>query len=611
MTRTAPLGTPPRDSVEAPVLGPAEIRPGRLGSLGRMARSPLARDIAVAVAFVGFAVWLVHSLLADPHGRALGQNATDQALYEWFLAYDTGFWRGDFSLVTDRLNSPDGVNLLANTTVIAIGIVLTPITLLFGAPVTFALLVPLNLAGTAFGWYLLFVRTLGAGRFAAIVGAAFCGFAPGMISQSNAHMHITAQWLVPAMVWAVVRMWRAAAAGDRRRALTSGYWLAGLVTLQVFIGEETLFLTALTLIFVVLVYGALRRPDRSSISLFLIGMATATATATVLLAAPLLVQFAGRQSVPDGPFSPAYFYADLASFPAFSPLSIAGTPEALRLSTGYTELNTFLGWPLLLVTAMAVVWLRRNALAVACAVAALVMCAFSLGPEIVIARERTGIPGPYRLLHGLPVVDGALPMRFALAAIPLIAVVLVLAIERVRAAGPSASPWLRFGVPGVALAALLPLVPTPLPSVARPPIPRFYSEGHWRDCAPEGGVIVPVPLATPPEPNPMRFAVAADVAFSMPEGFFIGPYGRNRHASVGTFRRPTALLIADVAKSGRVRDVNDTDRLLAQRDLTTWKADCVALTEGTPHFDALQITLNKLLGPSEPIADAVVWRIQK
>ena len=80
--------------------------------------------------------------------------------------------------VTDRLNAPDGVNLMANTTLIVLGVLLAPVTLLFGAPVTFALLVALNLAGTALAWYLLFARTLGARRLAAAVGAAFCGFAP-------------------------------------------------------------------------------------------------------------------------------------------------------------------------------------------------------------------------------------------------------------------------------------------------------------------------------------------------------------------------------------------------------------------------------------------------
>ena len=42
-------------------------------------------------------------------------------------------------------------------------------------------------------------------RGAAVVGGAVAGFGPGMISQSNAHLHITAQWLVPPIVWCVIR----------------------------------------------------------------------------------------------------------------------------------------------------------------------------------------------------------------------------------------------------------------------------------------------------------------------------------------------------------------------------------------------------------------------
>jgi hypothetical protein len=572
----------------------------------------MLRDLAVAMGFLCFAIWLTHGLLGDPHGRALGQNSTDQTLYEWFLAYDTRIWSGDFSLITDRLNSPDGVNMLANTTVIALGVVFTPITLLFGAAATFAVLVPLNLAATALAWYLLFNRTMGASRFAAVTGAALCGFGPGMISQSNAHLHITAQWLVPVMIWVIVRMWRAALEADSRRCVSSGVFLALLITAQILIGEETLFLTALTLIVVVAAYGALRRPDRRSLSYFAIGLSTATLLATLQLAYPLWVQFAGPQHVPNGPFSPDYFYADLASFPAFSPLSLAGSDQALRLSTGYTELNTFLGWPLLLATLAAVVWLRRNALALACAIGAIVMSAFSLGPEIVISRHHTGISGPYRLIDELPVVDGALPMRFALAAMPLLATIMVIAIERARTAADGqtsrAGRWLRFGVPGVILAALLPLLPTPLPTVSRPAVPRFYSEGHWRACAPAGGVIVPVPPATPPAPEPMRYAVAADAAFGMPEGFFIGPYGRYGGASVGTYKRPTSVLLADVTKTGKARDVNDTDRALARRDLAVWRADCVVLTE-TAHRAELQTTLERLLGPGEKISDATVWKL--
>jgi hypothetical protein len=310
--------------------------------------------------------------------------------------------------------------------------------------------------------------------------------------------------------------------------------------------------------------------------------------------------------VSDGPFSPDYFFADLASFPAFSPLSLAGSPGAVKLSTGYTELNTFLGWPLLVVTILAVIWLRRNALVLSCGIAALVMCLLSLGPHIVIAHHRTGIPGPYRLIEGLPVVNGALPMRFALAAIPLIAVVLVATLQRVRAQQRT-DKTARFGVP-IVVASLIPLVPLPLPTIERPAVPRFYSEGYWRACAPEGGVIVPVPLATPPEPEPMRYAVATDVEFGMPEGFFIGPNSRTGRATIGAARLPTALLLADVATTGVPRDVNDTDRALARNDLQVWHADCVALTD-SPHRRELEITLERLFGPGEVIADATIWRV--
>jgi hypothetical protein len=252
-----------------------------------------------------------------------------------------------------------------------------------------------------------------------------------------------------------------------------------------------------------------------------------------------------------------------------------------------------------------VIRLRRNAVAVACGIAALAMSLLSLGPEIVIGRHHTGIPGPFRLLKGLPLVNGALPMRFALAAVPLIAIILVYLVREAE----RSTKAMRVGVPLVVLASLAPLLPMPLPTEQRPPIPSFYADGYWKSCAPVGGVIVPVPLATPPAPEPMRYAVATRIAFSMPEGFFIGPYSRGGRASIGTLRRPTALLLADVEKTGRVREVNDTDRAVARMDLNWWKADCVAVTD-SPHRSELEQTVEKRLQrPGEKIADATVWKL--
>lgn len=170
-------------------------------------------DLLAALVCAVLAGWVTHGLWPNPAGRTLALNPEDQALYEWFLAVDARALLGDFGLLTDRLNAPDGVNLMANTTVIALGIVFAPVTVLLGAPVTFALLAAANLAGTAFAWYLLFHRTLRARRLAAALGGGLCGFGPGMISQTNSHLHMTAQWLVPVIVWLVARLLRASDPG--------------------------------------------------------------------------------------------------------------------------------------------------------------------------------------------------------------------------------------------------------------------------------------------------------------------------------------------------------------------------------------------------------------
>jgi len=138
----------------------------RSGAIATWLARGQVRDTLVCLGFLLLAGWVTNGLWPNPGGRILALNPPDQILYEWFLAHGTRVWNGDFALVTDRLNAPDGVNLLANTTVIALGALFTPITVLFGAPTTFAVIVGLNLAGTAAAWYLLFRRTMGAGTWA-------------------------------------------------------------------------------------------------------------------------------------------------------------------------------------------------------------------------------------------------------------------------------------------------------------------------------------------------------------------------------------------------------------------------------------------------------------
>jgi hypothetical protein len=573
----------------------------------RAARWRPVGDVAVCAALSLAAIVLTHGLLAHPNRRALALNPGDQALVEWLLAAGTRLWTGDLHLVTTLLNAPDGVNLLSNASMLALGVLLTPVTLAFGAPVSFAVAVAGNLAATGIGWYLLFSRTLRLRRVAAATGAAFCAYAPGMIAQSNAHLHMTAQWLVPAMVWAVVRLARSSPTRPVRIALT-GLSLGALICVQLFLGEEVLLLTAATLGLFCLAYAALapRRAARAAPGL-LLGLAMAAGLALVVLSYPLWLQFAGPQHIPNGPFTPSFFVADLAGFWSVAPQSWGGSPHP-KLASGAAEYNTFFGTALIVVVVVATAWLWRHKAVLAAVIASLVMGALALGPTVTVGGTPTDHTGPYALLAGLPVVDGALPTRFALPLIPIIAFVLATAVDR---ALRHESRAVQLAVPAVVALAVLPLVPMPLPTTERPAVPRFFTGGGWRTCVKPGGTLVPVPVPNPGDPDKMRWAAAADARFAIPEGFFIGPYAAGGRASIGIFSRPTSQLLNRVFETGTVPPVTPDDRAQAQQDVAYWHASCLVLATNGTQFNvaALGQTMTLLFGPGRPAEGVTVWRV--
>ncbi|MEU0554678.1 hypothetical protein [Dactylosporangium sp. NPDC006015] len=559
-------------------------------------------DVGAGLLFILAAALLTHRLWPGPAGRVLAHNPSDQALDEWFLAYATRAYRGDFTLVTGMLNAPEGVNLLANASLIGMGLLMAPVTLAFGAPVTFSLLVAGNLAATGIGWYLLFARTLGTHRAGALLGGAFAAFAPGMVSQSNAHLHMTAAWLVPPIVWCVVRL--AHQTDVTWRTARTGVLLGALVTAQFFVGEEVLFLAAVTLAVFTLVFAAAARPSRRVVPPFILGLGIGAGLAAALLAYPLWLQFQGPQSASGGVFHPSFFSADLASFTAISPQSLAGDDSAARLVSGPAEYTTFFGAPLLLVALGATVWMWRQPAVLASAVTTVVLSLFALGPWIVVDDSPTEQRGPFALLSGLPVIESALPTRFALGAIPLLAVI----VARVVHAAITQTETLRLLVPVAVTAALVPLAPVPLPVTDRAPAPRFFTEGYWRMYTPEDGVVVPVPLPDPRDPDAMRWAAATDVRIATPQGWFIGPYGKGGAAAVGVYPRPTSQLLQRVAKSGSAASPTDQDRTALARDVAYWRAASFVLDPRHPNAGALKQTMDGLLGPGERVEDVWVWR---
>src|SRR5215218_5798864 len=162
---------------------------------------------------------------------------------------------GVYPFFSDRMNYPDGVNMMANTSVLAVSLPMTPITLMFGPHVAFNVFLTLALAVTGISWYLVLSRQFVSSRLAAWVGALFCTFAPSMISHAGGHPNIVSQFLVPLIIWRVLAL-------RNGRALRNGLILAGLLIWQAFINLEILFMTAVGLGVFCLVVGISRRNRR-------------------------------------------------------------------------------------------------------------------------------------------------------------------------------------------------------------------------------------------------------------------------------------------------------------------------------------------------------------
>ncbi|HEV8172302.1 MAG TPA: hypothetical protein VGP91_01520, partial [Actinoplanes sp.] len=272
----------------------------------------IASFIAVAV-FITLPLWLHldHELRDDPQ---------DQAFFEWMLAHGARVLTdGVYPFFSDRMNYPDGVNMMANTSVLAVSLPMTPVTLLWGPHVAFNVFLSVALASTGISWYLVLSRQFVTSRLAAWIGALFCTFAPSMISHAGGHPNIVSQFLVPLIIWRTLdlrlpgRVWR--------KALI----LAGLLIWQAFINLEILFMTAVGLgIFCVVMWLHRRKTAPGEAAAFLRGLTIAGSVTLAVLAYPLCVQFLGPQSYHGLPQFVRNFGADLGSFTAYAQRSVAG-----------------------------------------------------------------------------------------------------------------------------------------------------------------------------------------------------------------------------------------------------------------------------------------------
>ena len=572
-------------------------------------------DLAVVAAYLVTALHVLSGLIGRTSTGYLSQGVQDHQAFEWYFgasAHNVSTLSNP--LFSDRQNFPDGVNLMANAAVTGLGIPLAPLTLATSAHVTFFMVELLGLAGTAAAWFWFF-RRRGIGRIGAAVGGWFVGFAPAMVSHANGHPNFVALFLIPLIL---DRVWRLAVGGGVRR-LRDAVVLALLVTWQVFIGEEPLLLAAVGMLIAGLVLLAHRRID---LRRMLPGVGVAGAICLVLVAVPLWWQFFGRQSYTSIYHPPAG--NDLAALWGRATRTFGADPWAsAAVSMNRTEENAFFGVPLwLLVGAIALVLIRRPVVQALTAVV-LIASWLSLGEEVLLHGQPTGIPSLWAPLDELPVLENVLPTRFAMIAVPALAGLLAIGIDAAITAAPSRRGdtvelglpvwWPRIGaglVTAAAVVALLPILPTALQVDPRPVVPTFFTGNAWRDFS-HGGSILAVPPTDIVDARAFDWQLAADtMAFPIVEGYFVGPDGQpDRGGQYGASRRPLSLWLYDVNAANAVTPATEAQRLQFNADLRAWRTDAVVLPM-RPQTAALRDSLVTVLGEPQQVEDVFVWDVR-
>ncbi|MFG2055120.1 hypothetical protein ACGFI9_13905 [Micromonospora sp. NPDC048930] len=605
---------------------PVAVEPAVADPPRRPGRRPARADVLALAAYVVLGVLVCLNYWGDVQHRVSSHLPTDHSWFEWLFAHGAYSVRHlENPLFTARQNAPYGVNMMANTSMLGVTLPLAPLTLLLGPQVMYALYLGAALSATAATSYWMLSRHLVRSRGAAFVGGAFLGFAPGIVHHANGQPNFVSNFLLPLIVVRVLRL------GEPGRRLRNGIALGLLVAYQIFINEEMLLLTALACLVVVLAY-VVQRPRAAwrQAGTFLAAMGVGGGVALLLTAYPIWYQFNGPQSYRG--LQGGIFHSwgeDLMAFVTFARDTVAGD-EAVEKTIGLTEQNSWFGWPLVLVALVALVLLVRRSLpARIVAVLVVVFTVAAIGPTVRFDGLETTVAGPWAYVpDNLPLVEMMMPTRLTLVVAGAVGVLLALAWNALAVGGrppvpapraaveaappPAARPrrrWLRGIGYAAIVAALLPLLPRPLPAQQIDPPPRFITAGTWRPYVPEGRTLVPVPIPSNVHGLPtLRWSALTGLAFPIPAGYFIGP-NENGEGVFGAPNRPTSTLIYSTMDAGTVPAITEENRRQALEDLRFWKASVVVLG-ANPSEGVLRQLMTALLGPPQRVDDVWLWDVR-
>jgi len=395
----------------------------------RMRTSSHDERICDRDSLLAFALYAALSIVLT--GRALIFNfagsyegrGPDPSLLIWAVRwwpYAISHWLNPF--LSKIIFAPGGTNIAWTTTVPLASLLVSPITAAFGPIVAYnclALVAPVSAAWATFSLCRHLTRTF----WPALLGGYIFGFSSYMIAQIlGGHLQLVLIFPVPLALYFVVRGLDATLS-FRLVAILTGVTLA----VQLFISVEifaTMTLFAALALFLAL--GATNGALRLRV-LKLIGVLACAYALALLLATPYIYYLFAHGHPQGQIWDTRQFSADLLNSLIPTEVNALGTFGPLqRFTTRFTgntfERTAYFG-PILI--GLAIVYARRHwkePLGRVLIDSLVVICVLSLGPALHVGgRELIGMPG--KGLAVMPMIDKALPVRFTMYALLILAII--------------------------------------------------------------------------------------------------------------------------------------------------------------------------------------------
>ena len=432
---------------------------------------------------VWWGVWSTHPSSTTTCGCG------DAARFLWFFAWPAyALGHGHSVLYSQWLFHPTGINLLTDTSVLALGVLLTPVTLVAGPVASMNVALTLAPALSALAMFVLLRRWVSWGPAAFLGGVAY-GFSPFVLSELALNQLNIAFLAVPPLV---VLTLDELLVRQRRSPYRVGALLAGLVVLQFFLSTEVLLITSIaTVVGTALLLGgvAWRSPVdiTQRVGHAVRGLATAAGLAAAVLAYPLWFLVRGPAHL-DGP---VWSNGAVGRF-GTTPASFVSTTGLADLRPGMLRFGGYqgpvlvglgyLGLGVLVISVVGTVVWRHDRRLLLFGSVGLVAAVLSLGPG-------HGSWVPWQAVERIPWVGDIVEARFTLVVALCVAVMAGIVADRVWCEAGEVAGW------AVVAAAVVPTVivlwPN-LPLTTRPVVvPRWFAEvGH---TLPPGKVVLAYP----------------------------------------------------------------------------------------------------------------------